>query len=76
MRIDEVNQNNAKAIEGPKRLGWSALLPNHNRIGECPGCGFCIVGCSYNKKQGTLVTYIPLAYKNGTRIFADCMAEM
>lgn len=75
IRIDEVNRNNAKALEGAKRLGWSALLPNHNRTGECPGCGFCILGCSYNKKQSTLVAYIPLAYKNGARIFADCMAE-
>lgn len=75
IKIEEVNRNNAKALEGAKKLRWSALLPNHNRSGECPGCGFCILGCTYDKKQSTLITYIPLAYKNGTRIFADCRAE-
>jgi choline dehydrogenase-like flavoprotein len=75
IRIEEVNRNNARAMEGAKKLGWSALLSNHNRIGECTGCGFCILGCSYEKKQSMLITYIPLSYKNGTRIFADCRAE-
>jgi choline dehydrogenase-like flavoprotein len=73
--IEEVNTNNAKALEGARKLGWSAILSNHNRSGECPGCGFCILGCSYDKKQSMLLTYIPLAYKNGTKIFADCKAE-
>ena len=75
IRIEEVNPNNAIALEGAKKLGLSTILPNHNRSGECPGCGFCILGCSYDKKQSMLVTYIPLAYKYGTKIYADCMAE-
>ncbi len=75
IKIDEVNRNNSKALEGAKTLGWSALLPNHNRRGECPGCGFCILGCSYDKKQSMLLTYVPLAYRYGTKIFADCVAE-
>jgi choline dehydrogenase-like flavoprotein len=75
IKIDEVNRNNSKALEGAKRLGWSALPPDHNRSGECPGCGFCILGCSYDKKQSMLLTYVPLAYRYGTKIFADCVAE-
>lgn len=75
IRDQEVNPNNAKALEGAKRLGWHAYLPNHNRSGECPGCGFCVLGCNYDKKQSTLVTYIPVAHRHGTKIFADCNAE-
>lgn len=75
IRIDEVNPNNAIALKGAKKLGLSAILPNHNRSGECPGCGFCILGCSYDKKKSMLLTYIPLAYKYGTKIYADCTAE-
>lgn len=70
----QINANNRKVKEGAERLGWKGFIPHHNRI-ECLQTGFCELGCTYNRKQSMLITYIPKAEANGARIFASCQAE-
>jgi choline dehydrogenase-like flavoprotein len=36
--------------------------------------GFCGIGCRYDAKQGTLVTYVPRALAAGATLFADAEA--
>jgi len=31
----------------------------------CTGCGFCPLGCRYDRKQSPLITFIPAAIRNG-----------
>jgi choline dehydrogenase-like flavoprotein len=33
---------------------------------SCTGCGCCVLGCRYNRKQTPLITFIPEAIKNGS----------
>lgn len=57
--------------EGKK---WRGELLEQNRK-DCVECGFCHLGCRYNRKQSMLVTAIPAAARNGARIYSNCSAE-
>jgi choline dehydrogenase-like flavoprotein len=48
-------------------------VPAHNRL-DCCGCGYCILGCAYNRKQSALVTWLPRALAAGARVVADATA--
>jgi choline dehydrogenase-like flavoprotein len=74
MLESQMNPNNRKVKDGADKLGWKGFIPNHNRI-QCLETGFCELGCTYNRKQSMLITYVPKADANGTRIFADCRAD-
>jgi len=74
IREDEVNSLNRVIRRGTQALGWSGFITNHNREG-CVQSGYCILGCSYDAKQSTLVTYVPAAERAGARIFADAQVE-
>jgi choline dehydrogenase-like flavoprotein len=56
------------------KLGVSsgAILRN---ITDCHGCGTCAMGCATNAKQAMHISYLPLAQRAGTRIFARTRAE-
>ncbi len=74
MTPDQMNANNQKVKDGADKLGWKGFIPNHNRV-DCLQTGFCDLGCTYNRKQSMLITYIPKASERGARIFADCRAD-
>jgi long-chain-alcohol oxidase len=38
---------------------------------SCVGCGFCFIGCKYNRKLTPQITYIPALIKNGVRVFKN-----
>jgi choline dehydrogenase-like flavoprotein len=43
---------------------------------ECLGAGYCNIGCRYNRKLSTLVSYLPKAAETGRlQILPDCQAE-
>lgn len=44
---------------------------HHEHQLTCVGCGFCPMGCKYNRKQTPLITYIPAAIKNGVKVFKN-----
>jgi choline dehydrogenase-like flavoprotein len=39
---------------------------------DCIGCGYCGQGCAYDRKQGTMITYIRDALRRGVRIVHHC----
>ncbi len=61
---DLVNDNNRLFNEGCQKLGIGSQKFELNMKG-CIGCGFCALGCSYDAKQGTMITYIADALKRG-----------
>lgn len=71
---DRINANNDVLRRGARALGWGFSIADHNRV-ECCGCGYCMLGCAYNRKNGAALTYIPRAVESGAGILADAPAE-
>ena len=63
----EVNRNNALLRKGADALGLSHVLARHNRL-ECSGCGFCTLGCAYDRKISVVHAFLPEACEAGLRI--------
>lgn len=68
------NENNALLARGAATLGWRyEALPRN--VKDCPGLGYCGLGCPIDAKQSMLVTTIPTALDHGavllTRVRAD-----
>jgi choline dehydrogenase-like flavoprotein len=58
--------------QGGQNLRHGKFLVNFQ---ECLGAGYCNIGCKYNRKLSTLVTYLPLAAESGrVKILPDCKA--
>ncbi len=74
IREDEVNPMNAAIARGADALGWRHLRANHNRV-DCEGCGYCVLGCAYDKKQGMALTYVPRARAAGATVVSDARVE-
>ncbi|HEX7120246.1 MAG TPA: GMC family oxidoreductase [Longimicrobiales bacterium] len=71
---DRINPNNDALRRGADRLGWRWRLALHNRI-ECSGCGYCMLGCAYDRKNNAALTFVPRALDAGARILADAAVE-
>lgn len=74
IRDDEVNANNALVTAGRGALGWSGGVAEHNRV-ECLQCGYCELGCAFDRMRDMSKTYIPAAVARGARVYTDVRAE-
>jgi choline dehydrogenase-like flavoprotein len=52
------------------KLGW-LIHPNRRNQKGCTGEGACVFGCPTDKKQSTLITYVPRALNKGARLYTD-----
>lgn len=68
---DQLNGNAVKLQQGSEKLGYRGYLPLHNRI-DCLSTGFCVLGCTYDRKGDMLTTYVPAASRAGAVIVPDC----
>jgi len=59
--------------EAAESLGYKVVNQNRNQK-NCVGLNQCILGCPKDRKQSTLITYIPRALEKGTKLFADSRA--
>ena len=71
---DAHNPSNRLLLDGATRLGWNARAAINNAR-DCVRAGFCGIGCRYDAKQSTLVTYIPRALVAGARLYSDARVE-
>jgi choline dehydrogenase-like flavoprotein len=72
---DEILGNNGgKLRDGAKAMGWSAG-PIPRNIRDCHGSGQCAFGCPRDAKQAMHLSYLPLAGKQGARIFAHSVVR-
>lgn len=62
------NGNNRRLREGAAALGLEVRRPLHNRT-ACSGCGFCILGCAYNRKQHVVPSFLVPATRAGLSIW-------
>lgn len=70
---DRVNAANDALRRGASALGWRHEIARHNRV-ECSGCGYCMLGCAYNRKLNTSLTMVPSAIVDGARVLTDARA--
>jgi choline dehydrogenase-like flavoprotein len=69
-----INRNNGLLMEGAKKLGWKSYVMHSNRKG-CVGSGYCAVGCSYDARLGTNLTYLPWAIDKGASVYSDVRCD-
>ncbi len=67
---EELNRNNRLMAEGAAKLGLKGGPLAHNRVG-CVGSGYCMIGCAYDAKRGTLVAHLPRAEAAGARLWCS-----
>lgn len=69
------NRNNAALQRGCEALGygWSAIPRNASGCEQ--RCGYCGFGCSYGRKQSTMLTYLQDAHDKGARVLVRCTVE-
>lgn len=72
--IAEINDNNQVLADGCARLGYRTRQFELN-MRDCLGCGYCGEGCAYDRKQSTLITYIPDAVSRGVQLVHHCDIE-
>jgi choline dehydrogenase-like flavoprotein len=71
---EQVNENNRLVSTGATRLGHRTATFDHNRVG-CRNSGYCLIGCSYDVKQGAHLTYLPRALAAGATVHTDVRVE-
>ncbi len=70
----EINANNRVLLDGCERLGYHATTFAHNRR-ECVGCGYCMLGCPYDRHSSVDMNYVPEALDAGCRLYTRCRVE-
>jgi len=67
----QVNDNNRLLARGCASLGITARRFELN-MRDCIGCGYCAEGCAYDRKQGTMITFIADALARGVQLIHHC----
>lgn len=70
----QINAMNGALRAGAEALGWSSFVARHNRV-ACSGCGYCAIGCAYNRKTNAAFAFVAPALRAGGRVLADARAE-
>ena len=71
---EQLNPNNLMVKAGTEKLGYPGENFANNRV-DCLGCGFCLLGCTYDRKQSTILNYLPRALAAGASIYVSTRAD-
>jgi choline dehydrogenase-like flavoprotein len=63
----EINDNNRLFEAGCRALGLAVRRFDLN-MRDCLGCGYCAEGCAYDRKQGTMITFVADALARGVQL--------
>ena len=69
-----INRNNALLRKGADALGLRFVIAQHNRL-ECSGCGYCMLGCAYNRKVNAAGAFLRSAVENGLTVIANARVQ-
>lgn len=70
---ESVGKGDVMIKKAAESLGYRVVVNTRNQK-SCVGMDMCMFGCPGNRKQSTLITYVPRALEHGARLFADCRA--
>ncbi|RHZ88433.1 hypothetical protein Glove_22g154 [Diversispora epigaea] len=62
-------------IEGCKQLNYHYADAPQNTAGAEHQCGWCLYGCRYGEKQGSLMTWLKDARDSGAEFVQDCYVK-
>ena len=71
---DEINRNNRVLRDGARALGLEWQVARHNRE-RCSGCGYCMIGCAYNRKRNALFAWLEQGVRDGLRIVTEAPVD-
>ena len=71
----QIAGNNLALRRGAQALGLRHHGPPPRNAHQCIGCGFCSLGCRYNRKLTPLNMVLPLAARHGAQIVANCRVD-
>ncbi len=71
---ESLGRDNHLHAEGARKLGWKVTPDRRNQL-HCAGANLCVIGCPTGAKQGTLFSFLPLAWKHGAKLIANCRVE-
>jgi choline dehydrogenase-like flavoprotein len=71
----QISGSNLALKRGAQKLG----MPHHGvaqrNARQCVGCGFCDLGCRYNRKLTPLNMVLPMAARHGAQVVANCRVD-
>lgn len=75
VKPNQVNENNLVLERGGDALKYKGERLERNSK-DCKECGFCQVGCHYDRKQSMLITYVKDALESATtKIYTNCRVD-
>jgi GMC oxidoreductase len=71
----QISGSNLALRRGAQKLGMRHHGVAHRNAHQCIGCGFCDLGCRYNRKLTPLNMVLPLAARHGAQVVANCRVD-
>ncbi|PWU24801.1 MAG: hypothetical protein C5B48_04550, partial [Candidatus Rokuibacteriota bacterium] len=71
----QISGSNLALRRGVQALGLPHHGPTLRNAHQCIGCGYCDLGCRYNRKLTPLNMVLPLAARHGAQVLVNCRAD-
>jgi choline dehydrogenase-like flavoprotein len=75
---EKVTPGSKVFVDGVQNLGLGEAKLVDVNISKCAGCGYCNIGCEFDRKKSTLVHVLPAAQKRfpgRVRVVSDCRVD-
>lgn len=71
----QISGSNLALRRGVQALGLPHHGPTQRNAHQCIGCGYCDLGCRYNRKLTPLNMVLPIAARHGAQVVANCRVD-
>ena len=71
----QISGSNLALRRGVQALGLPHHGPTQRNAHQCIGCGYCDLGCRYNRKLTPLNMILPIAARHGAQVLANCRVD-
>ena len=71
----QISGSNLALRRGAQKLGMHHHGVAQRNAHQCIGCGFCDLGCRYNRKLTPLNMVLPIAARSGAQVVANCRVD-
>jgi choline dehydrogenase-like flavoprotein len=71
----QISGSNLALRRGVQALGLPHHGPTQRNAHQCIGCGYCDLGCRYNRKLTPLNMVLPIAARRGAQVLANCRVD-
>ena len=71
----QISGSNLALRRGVRALGLPHHGPTQRNAHQCIGCGYCDLGCRYNRKLTPLNMILPMAARRGAQVLANCRVD-